>query len=71
MHRNTWEIAFAKQFVQLRSSQSAFHKDDDLVEFERIEQFVELPVFLCLAQLDVVLLKAVESKLGLVINIDF
>ena len=70
MHRNTWKIAFAKQFVQLRSSQSTLDEDDDLVELEGIQQLVELPVLFCLAELDVVLLKAMESKLGLVINVD-
>ncbi len=70
MNRNTWEVAFAKQFVQLRSSQSALDEDDDLIEFECIQQFVELPVLLCLAELDIILLKAVESEFGLVINVD-
>ena len=70
MHRNTWEIAFPKQFVQFCSSQSALDKDDDLVELEGIQQLVEFPILLCLAELDVVLLKAVESELRLVIDID-
>ena len=41
-----------------------------LVELEVVEQVVELPVLLLLLELEVVLLKTVESQLGLVIDID-
>lgn len=42
-----------------------------LIEFENIEQFEELFVFLIFLQLDVVLLQAVESQLGFIVDINF
>jgi len=56
---NTWKIAFSKQLVQLGSSECALDKDYDLIELQAIEQLVELPILLCFAELDVVLLKTV------------
>lgn len=42
----------------------------NLVEFQGVEQLVQLPVLGDLVQLDVVLLEAVERKLRLVVNED-
>ena len=41
-----------------------------LVELEHVEKIKELPVLLLVKKLDVVLLKAVEGELGLIINVD-
>ena len=40
----------------------------NLIEFECIEKFVELPVFAGLVQLDVVLLETVQRQFRLVVN---
>ena len=70
MHSYTWEITFAQQFVQFCSSQGAFDKDDDLIELEGIEEFVEFPVLLCFAKLDIVLLQTVQCEFCLVVDIN-
>ena len=71
MDGNTREIALAKELVEFRSSESTLDKNDDLVEFENVEQVVQLPVLLTLAELNVVLLEAVKSELRIVINVNF
>lgn len=43
----------------------------NLVEFELVEQVVELAVFGGLLELDVVLLQTMKGELGLVIDVDF
>lgn len=48
-----------------------FDEDNDLVEFERVEQVEELSVLFVLLDLDVVLLKTVEGQLGFVVDEDF
>lgn len=70
MHSDGWEVAFAKKSVELGGTSSVAHEDDDLVEFEGVEQLVELAVLLRLAKLDVVLLKTMQGELGLVVNVD-
>ena len=42
-----------------------------LVEVQRVEKFVQLPVFTDFVQLDVVLLQPVEGEFRLVIDKDF
>jgi hypothetical protein len=42
-----------------------------LVELKLIEQLIKLSVLLLLIELDVVLLETVQSKLCLIINVDF
>jgi len=41
-----------------------------LVELEAVQQVVELSVLLALGELDKVLLKTVQSQLGLIIDVD-
>jgi hypothetical protein len=43
----------------------------NLIELEGIKKFVKLPVLACFLELDIVLLKTVQSELGLVIDEDF
>jgi len=69
MNRNTWEVAFTKQFVEFGCSKGTLDEDDDLIEFEGIKQIVELPILLTLAELDIELLKTVESELGFVVDV--
>jgi hypothetical protein len=52
---NGRKVALHQQLIQLRSTAHTLHKDHNLIEVERIQQVVELPIFLHLAQLDVVL----------------
>lgn len=68
---NRREVALDKEFVQLNRPLHRFDKDDDLVELERVQQVVELSVLLCLGQVDVVLLQAVQGELGLIVDVDF
>jgi hypothetical protein len=49
------KVALHQQFIQLCSTAHTLHKDDNLIEVERIQQVIELPILLHLTQLDVVL----------------
>lgn len=71
MNGDTWKVAFTKQFVQFSSSKCTLDEDDDLVEFETIEQVVELAILLALAEFDGILLKAVQCELGFIIDKNF
>ena len=68
---NTGEVALAQELVKLSRTQSALDEDDDLVELQAVQQLVEFAVLLRLVELDAVLLKTVESELGLIVDIDF
>lgn len=69
MDSDRWEVALAKQLVQLSSPDSALDEDDNLVELEIVEEFVQLAVLLLLFKLDVVLLETVQSELGVLVNV--
>jgi hypothetical protein len=71
VHSDTWKVAFTQQFVQFSCSKCALDEDDDLVEFETIEQVVEFAILLALAEFDGILLKTVECELGLIIDKNF
>ena len=71
MHRDTWEIAFTKEFVEFCCPESTLDEDDDLVEFKSIQEIVKFAVLLALTKLDVVLLQTVQGQFSLVINVDF
>jgi hypothetical protein len=64
------EVALAQKSIELGGTDSIAHEDDDLVELEVVQQFIQLAVLLCLAKLDVVLLQTVQGELGLVVDID-
>ncbi len=70
VHSNRGEVAFTQQLVEFGCTESTLDEDDDLIEFEAVEEVVEFTVLLGLVELDAVLLKTVESKLGLVVDID-
>ncbi len=70
VHGNAREVAFAQELVQFGGPQRALDEDDDLVEFEVVQEFVQLAVLLAFAELDVVLLQAVQRELRLVIDVD-
>lgn len=71
VNRDGREVTLAKQLVQLSSTDGALDEDDDLVELKFVQKLVELPVFLLLIQLDVVLLKTVQRQLGIFVNVVF
>lgn len=50
------EIARYQQLIQLSCTGDRLDEDDDLIELERVEEFVQLAVLLVLIELDVVLL---------------
>lgn len=43
----------------------------NLIEFQSIQQVVQLPIFRSLIQFNIMLLESVERKLGLVVNENF
>lgn len=65
------EVALLQESVELSSTLNRLDKDADLVEFEIVQQVVELPVLLPLLELEVELLKTVEGQLGLIIDVNF
>ena len=71
VHCNRREVAVLQKFIKFGSSESALNEDDGLVELKLIEQLVKLSVLLLFIKFDVVLLKTVQSKLCLIINVDF
>ena len=70
MDCNTGKIAFSEKLIELSGSQGALDEDNDLIELERIQEFVEFPVFFSLTQLDVILLQSMQGKFGLTIDED-
>ena len=64
------EVALAKELVKLGASKCRLDEDDDLIELKAVEKVVELAVLLALIELDVVLLKTVQGKLLLVVDVD-
>lgn len=65
-----WEVTLAEELVELSGAQGALNKDDDLVKLHIVKKLIELAVLLLLIKLDVVLLKTVQGKLGVVINVN-
>ncbi len=70
MYSNAGEVAFAEDLIQFGCSKSTLHEDDHLIEFKCIEEIVQLSVLLSFAELDEILLKSVQGKLGLIVDID-
>merc|ERR1712106_268449 len=48
-----------------------FDEDNNLVKFEHIEKFKQLPVLLRILQLDIVLPQSVQGQLGLIVDVNF
>lgn len=71
MYCNAREVTFAQQLVELIRTKSALDEDNHLVKLEAVQQLVQLPVLLRLTEFDVVLLETVQSKLCIVIDVDF
>lgn len=63
------EVAFTQKLVELGRTLSALDENDDLVELQVVEEIVELAVLLALLQLEVVLLEAVKSELGILVDV--
>jgi hypothetical protein len=70
MDRNARETAFAEELIELRAARSALDENNDLVELELVEEFIELSVLLSFAKTDVVLLQTVQCQLGIVVHIE-
>ena len=65
-----WEIAFTQQSVQFGCSTDTLDKDDDLVEFQGVEQVVEFTILLSFLETDVILLQPMKSQFGLIVDIN-
>jgi hypothetical protein len=55
------EITFTEETIKLRGSADGFDENNDLVEFEGVEEVVEFAVFLGFGEADKVLLETVQS----------
>ena len=64
------EVALLQQLVELDGALDRLDEDDNLVKLEHIKKVVELSVLFGFGKLDVVQLKAVESELGVIIDVD-
>jgi hypothetical protein len=70
MNCSAREVALAEKLVKLSAAQGGAHKDNDLVELERVKKIVELAVLLTLVELHVELLQTVQGKFLLVIHVN-
>lgn len=70
VHGNAGEVTFSQQFIEFGGTQSALDEDDDLVEFKAIQEVIQFPILLTLAQLDIVLLQPMQGQFGFVVDID-
>lgn len=70
VNANGREVALNKQLVELLCAANTLHKDNDLVEIQRVKQINELAVLARLLELNVILLQTVKRKLGRLINVD-
>ena len=68
MDSNRGEITLSEKLVKLGGAESALDEDDDLVELQLIEEFVQLTVLLSLFKRNEVLLKTVERLLGVFVD---
>lgn len=69
VNRNGGEVAFAEQLVQFGGTDGALDEDDDLVELQVIEKFVQLSVLLTFLESNKVLLQTVQRQFGVLIDI--
>ena len=69
MHSDRGEVALAQELVQLSSPERALDENDDLVELEFVQEFIELAVLLLLLEGNVVLRQAVERQLSILVDI--
>jgi len=65
------EVLFLEERGERDAPLHGLDEDNDLVEFERVEQIEKLSVLLVLLDLDIVLLETVEGQLGFVVDEDF
>jgi len=71
VYSNTGKVTFAQQLVQFVGTQGTLDEDNDLVELQIVEEVVQLAVLLGLTELNVVLLKTVEGKLSVIVDVNF
>jgi len=64
------EIAFDEDLVEFDGSLNAFDEDDHLIEEQSIQEVVEFSWFFCFGDVDIVLLKSMQSEL-LIIDENF
>jgi hypothetical protein len=64
------EITFTEKTIEFTGSADGFDKDDDLVEFEGVEEVVEFAVLLGFGEADKELLETVQGQLGLVVDVN-
>mmetsp|Transcript_27757 Transcript_27757/g.44424 ORF Transcript_27757/g.44424 Transcript_27757/m.44424 type:complete len:284 (-) Transcript_27757:628-1479(-) len=64
------KVAFHQKLIEFGGAVDLGDKNDDLVEFKDIKQVVEFSVFLVLLKIDIVLLKTVKGKFGLIVYVD-
>ncbi len=70
VNANGGECLLDKQTAQGLAAAHVLQEDDDLVEFQSIQQVQQLLVLLLLGQVAVKLLEAVQRQLGIVVDID-
>mmetsp|Transcript_9395 Transcript_9395/g.19517 ORF Transcript_9395/g.19517 Transcript_9395/m.19517 type:complete len:386 (+) Transcript_9395:2415-3572(+) len=68
---NGRKVAFRQQSVQFLGASNLGDKNDNLIEFEGIQQIVEFAVLFCFGQFGKVELETVQCEFGFIIDIDF
>jgi hypothetical protein len=64
------EIALPEKTVEFAGSADRLDENDDLVEFEGVEEVVEFAVLLGFGEADKELLETVQGQLGLVVDVN-
>jgi hypothetical protein len=65
-----WKVLVLEELVQSDASLNRFDKDDDLVEFEGVQEVEQLSVLFLFLEVDKVLSETVKGELGVVVNVD-
>mmetsp|Transcript_14206 Transcript_14206/g.34034 ORF Transcript_14206/g.34034 Transcript_14206/m.34034 type:complete len:366 (+) Transcript_14206:330-1427(+) len=71
VNANGWKVALRQQSVQFLGASNLGNKNDNLIEFQRIQQVVEFSVLFGFRQLGEVELQTMKGQFGFVIHVDF
>jgi hypothetical protein len=67
---NGREVTILKELVQFNASAHRANKDNHLVKLQRIQQVHQLAILLVFEQLNKVLLQAMKSQFGTIVDVD-
>jgi len=66
-----WKVLVLEELVQSNTSLNRFDEDNDLVEFEGVQEVEQFSVLFLFLEVDKVLSETVKGELGVVVNVYF